>query len=135
MLYFAYGSNLSHEHMRRRCKDSYFIKPINLKGYLLTFRGKYGAADIEENKNSKVLGGLYEISESDEKRLDIYEEYPILYEKMYFSYFGKKVMTYIMLKKTTFKNPTTRYLNIIVQGYKDCKLDEKYLNKALRPSW
>ena len=135
MLYFAYGSNLSHEHMRRRCKDSYFIKPINLKGYSLTFRGKYGAADIEKNKNSKVLGGLYEISESDEKQLDIYEEYPILYEKMYFSNFGKKVMTYIMLKKTTFKNPTTRYLNIIVQGYKDCKLDEKYLNKALRPSW
>ena len=99
MLYFAYGSNLSHEHMRRRCKDSYFIKPINLKGYSLTFRGKYGAADIEKNKNSKVLGGLYEISESDEKRLDIYEEYPILYEKMYFSYFGKKVMTYIMQKK------------------------------------
>ena len=135
MLYFAYGSNLSHEHMRRRCKDSYFIKPINLKGYSLTFRSKYGAADIEKNKNSKVLGGLYEISESDEKRLDIYEEYPILYEKMYFSYFGKKVMTYIMLKKTTFKNPTTRYLNIIIQGYKDCELDEKYLNKALKPSW
>ena len=135
MLYFAYGSNLSHENMRRRCKDSYFIKPINLKGYLLTFRGNYGAGDIEKNKNSKVLGGLYEISESDEKRLDIYEEYPILYEKMYFSYFGKKVMTYIMLKKTTFKNPTTRYLNIIIQGYKDCKLDEKYLNKALKSSW
>jgi len=44
-------------------------------------------------------------------------------------------MTYIMPKKTTFKNPTTRYLNIIIQGYKDCKLDEKYLNKALKPSW
>ena len=117
MLYFAYGSNLSHEHMRRRCKDSYFIKPINLKGYSLTFRGKYGAADIEKNKNSKVLGGLYEISESDEKRLDIYEEYPILYEKMYFNYLGKKVMTYVMSKKTTYKNPTTRYLNIIMQGY------------------
>jgi len=26
-------------------------------------------------------------------------------------------------------------LNIIIQGYKDCKLDEKYLNKALKPSW
>ena len=135
MLYFAYGSNLNQEQMKRRCIDSYFIKTISLKGYSLTFRGKYGAADIEKNKNSKVLGGLYEISESDEKRLDIYEEYPILYEKMYFNYLGKKVMTYIMLKKTTFKNPTTRYLNIIIQGYKDCKLDEKYLNKALKPSW
>ncbi len=69
------------------------------------------------------------------KKLDVYEDYPNLYKKMYFNYFGKKVMTYIMPKKTTFKNPTTRYLNIIIQGYKDCKLDEKYLNKALKPSW
>ena len=131
MLYFAYGSNLNHAHMKKRCKDSYFIKPINLKGYSLTFRGKCGAADIEKNKSSKVLGALYRISESDEKQLDVYEDYPILYKKMYFSYFGKKVMTYIMGKKTTFKNPTTRYLNIIIQGYKDCKLDFKYLKKAL----
>ena len=69
------------------------------------------------------------------KKLDVYEDYPNLYKKMYFNYFGKKVMTYIMPKKTTFKNPTARYLNIIIQGYKDCKLDEKYLNKALKPSW
>jgi gamma-glutamylcyclotransferase (GGCT)/AIG2-like uncharacterized protein YtfP len=121
--------------MKKRCKDSYFIKTINLKDYSLTFRGKCGAADIEKNKNSIVLGALYEISESDEKKLDVYEDYPNLYKKMYFNYFGKKVMTYIMPKKTTFKNPTTRYLNIIIQGYKDCKLDEKYLNKALKPSW
>ena len=128
MLYFAYGSNLSHENMKKRCKDSSFIKSINLKGYSLTFRSKYGAADIEKNKNSIVLGALYKISKSDEKKLDVYEDYPILYKRMYFNYFGQKVMTYIMPKKTTFKNPTTRYLNIIIQGYKDCKLDEKYLN-------
>ena len=134
MLYFAYGSNLNQKQMKIRCKDSYFIKSISLKGYSLTFRSKYGAADIEKKKNSKVIGALYEISKSDEKRLDIYEEYPILYKKMYFNYFGKKIMTYIMPKKTTFKNPTTRYLNIIIQGYKDCKLDDKYLNKALKPS-
>ena len=79
MLYFAYGSNLNHKQMKVRCKDSCFIKSINLKGYSLTFRSKYGAADIEKKKNSKVIGALYEISKSDEKRLDIYEEYPILY--------------------------------------------------------
>ena len=121
--------------MKKRCKDSYFIKTINLKDYSLTFRGKCGAADIEKNKNSIVLGALYKISDSDEKKLDVYEDYPKLYKKMYFNHFGKKVMTYIMPKKTTFKNPTTRYLNIIIQGYKDCKLDEKYLNNALKPSW
>ena len=40
-------------------------------------------------------------------------------------------MTYTMVKKTSFKFPTNRYLNTIKQGYKDCKLDKKYLNKAL----
>jgi hypothetical protein len=31
MLYFAYGSNLNHFQMKRRCKDSIFLKKINLK--------------------------------------------------------------------------------------------------------
>jgi len=135
MLYFAYGSNLNQKQMKIRCKDSYFIKSISLKGYSLTFRSKYGAADIEIKKNSKVMGALYEISKSDEKRLDIYEEYPILYKKMYFNYYNNEIMTYIMVKKLTYKKPTERYLNTIIEGYKDCKLDKKYLNKALRPSW
>ena len=135
MLYFAYGSNLNHLQMKRRCKDSCFIKSMSLKGYVLTFRSRYGAADIERKKKSKVLGALYEISRSDEKQLDIYEDYPIVYKKMYFQHCNKKVMTYIMQKKTRYKNPNTRYLNIILQGYKDCKLDEKYLNRALKPSW
>ena len=131
MLYFAYGSNLNHFQMKRRCKDSIFIKKINLKGYVLNFRSKYRAADIEKKNNSIVPGGLYEISKSDEKKLDIYEDYPILYKKMYFKYYNKNVMTYIMPKKTTFRYPTERYLNVVKQGYKDCKLDQKYLKKAL----
>ena len=131
MLYFAYGSNLNHFQMKRRCKDSIFIKKINLKGYALNFRSKYRAADIEKKNNSNVPGGLYEISKSDEKKLDVYEDFPILYKKMYFKYYNKTVMTYIMPKKTTFRYPTERYLNVIKQGYKDCKLDKKYLKKAL----
>ncbi len=132
MLYFAYGSNLNHERMKKRCKDSYFIKTISLKDYSLTFRSKYRTADIERERNSKVWGALYRISESDEKQLDFYEDYPILYKKMYFNYFSKKIMTYIMPKKTPFRYPATKYLNVIKQGYQDCKLDKKYLNKALK---
>jgi len=131
MLYFAYGSNLHHFQMRRRCKNSIFIKKINLKNFKLTFRSKYRAADIEYKKNSIVPGGLYEISKSDEKKLDVYEDFPILYKKYYFFYYGKKVMTYTMVKKTLFRFPTERYLNIVKQGYKDCKLDLRYLKKAL----
>ena len=131
MLYFAYGSNLHHFQMKKRCKDSIFLKKINLKDFRLTFRSKYRAADIEPNKNSVVPGGLFEISKSDEKKLDIYEDFPILYKKFYFNYNGKKVMTYTMCKKTKLVPPTKRYLNVIKQGYRDCKLNIKSLKIAL----
>ncbi len=132
MLYFAYGSNLNHFQMKRRCKDSIFVKKFELKGYKLNFRSKYRAADIEKKRNSYVPGALFEISKSDEKKLDVYEDFPILYKKMYFKYYNKKVMTYIMNKKTKFRYPTERYLNVIKQGYKDCKLDNKFLIKVLQ---
>ena len=132
MLYFAYGSNLHHFKMKRRCKDSMFLKKLNLKNFKLTFRSKYRAADIEPKKNSIVQGALFEISKSDEKKLDVYEDYPILYKKYYFTYYGKKVMTYIMTKKTSFTFPTERYLNIVKRGYKDCGLNKKKLNIALK---
>ena len=131
--YFAYGSNLHHQQMKKRCPNCRFIKKIILKNYTLTFRSKYGAADIEKKIGGKVYGGLYVISKSAEKKLDIYEEYPTLYKKMFFKHSSKKIMTYIMSKKTRLVPPTTRYLNIIKQGYKDCKLSMKSLNVALLP--
>ena len=133
MLYFAYGSNLNLFQMKRRCKDSVFLKKYELKGYKLNFRSKYRAADIEKSKNFIVPGALFEISKSDEKKLDVYEDFPILYKKLYFSYYNKTVMTYIMVNKTEFRYPTERYLNVVKRGYKDCKLDIKYLKVALQP--
>ena len=132
MLYFAYGSNLNHFQMKRRCKDSIFLKKVKLSDFKLTFRSKYRAADIEPKKNSIVPGALFEISKSDEKKLDIYEDYPSLYKKHYFYYYDKKVMTYTMVKKNTFMYPTERYLNIVKKGYEDCKLKKKYLLLALK---
>ena len=132
MFYFAYGSNLHHFQMKRRCKDSIFLKKINLKNFKLTFRSKYRAADIEPKKNSIVPGGLFEISKRDEKRLDVYEDYPVLYKKFYFKHNGKKIMTYTMVKKTSFTFPTEKYLNTVKKGYQDCNLNKKYLKQALK---
>ena len=132
MLYFAYGSNLNHIQMKRRCKDSIFLKKINLSNFKLTFRSKYRVADIEPKKKLIVPGALFEISKSDEKKLDVYEGYPTLYKKYYFTYYGKKVMTYTMTKKTLFAYPTERYLNVVKRGYKDCNLDNHILKKALK---
>ena len=131
--YFAYGSNLHRLQMKRRCPNCRFVKKIILHNYSLTFRSKYGAADIEKKIGTKVYGAMYLISKVVERRLDAYEEYPTLYKKMFFKHNNKKVMTYIMAKKTKLAPPTARYLNIIKQGYKDCKLNMKSLNVALLP--
>ena len=119
--------------MKRRCPKCKYIKKYILKGYQLTFRSKYGACDIEKKAGKNVYGALYIISKCAERRLDIYEEYPTLYKKIYFSYKGYRVMTYTMVRKTKLVPPTERYLNIVKQGYKDCKLNIKSLKVALRP--
>ena len=132
MLYFAYGSNLNHFQMKKRCKDSVFLKKINLKDFKLTFRSKYRAADIEYNKGSFVPGGLFKISRIDEMKLDKYEDFPNLYSKYYFFYNKKKVMTYVMVVKSSFMFPSRKYLETIIRGYKDCELNLDYLKKILR---
>ena len=86
---------------------------------------------IEKKRGNKVYGALYYISQTDTKRLDIYEEYPKEYTKMFFKFNKQKIMTYIMPKKTENAPPTKRYLDLIKQGYKDCKLNLKSLNDAL----
>ena len=131
--YFAYGSNLHHLQMKKRCPKCQFVKKIILNNFQLTFRNEGGWADIERRINKKVYGGLYVISKYAESRLDKYEDYPIVYKKMYFKYKNKKVMTYVMARKTKLVPPTTKYLNIIKQGYKDCKINFKSLNIALQP--
>ena len=60
MLYFAYGSNLHHFQMRRRCKDSIFLKKINLNGFKLTFNAQNISKCSLSNqkyimKNNKVI--------------------------------------------------------------------------------
>ena len=130
MLYFAFGSNLNQKQMKKRCKDSKYIGCYSLKNYKLVFRNYFlggGVADIQKDKNSTVLGAIYKISKKDEKELDIYEDYPKTYIKKYFKILGKKVMFYYMPKKTMHVPPSKRYLNLIIQGYKDCGYKNNYI--------
>ena len=130
MLYFAFGSNLNRKQMKKRCKDSKYIGCYKLKGYKLVFRHMYyggGVADVEKKNNSIVLGAIYKISKKDEKKLDVYEDFPKVYIKKYFKLYGRKVMFYYMPKKTKTIPPSKRYLNLIIQGYKDCGYKNNYI--------
>ncbi len=130
MLYFAFGSNLYQKQMKKRCKDSKYIGCHKLKGYKLVFRHMYyggGVADVERKKNSEVLGAIYRISKKDEKKLDVYEDFPHVYIKKYFKLWGRKVMFYYMPKKSKLIPPSKRYLNLIIKGYKDCGYKNNYI--------
>ena len=130
MLYFAFGSNLNQKQMKRRCRDSKYIGCYSLKNYKLVFRNYFlggGVADVEKKKKSSVLGAIYKISKKDERELDIYEDFPKTYIKKYFRLLGKKVMFYYMPKKTKHVLPSKRYLNLIIQGYKDCGYRNNYI--------
>ena len=140
MLYFAYGSNLNHEQMQERCKDSKYIKNVFLEGYKLSFCAisrSYGVANIVKKTGSKVPGGLWKISardekeDSDEKELDYYDGFPIKYTKDFFTLNGEKIMFYIIKRQYSFKTPQRQYVDIINQGYQDCNLDREYLKKRL----
>ena len=130
MLYFAFGSNLNQKQMKRRCKDSKYIGCYSLRNYKLVFRNFFlggGVADVQKQKNSSVLGAIYKISKKDEKKLDEYEDFPKTYIKRYFKMLGKKVMFYYMPKKSKHILPSKRYLNLIIQGYKDCGYRNNYI--------
>jgi gamma-glutamylcyclotransferase (GGCT)/AIG2-like uncharacterized protein YtfP len=134
MLYFAYGSNLSHHQMKNiRCFGSKYLKSFYLKNYKMIFShpnklNKFGYANIIKRKGSKVSGAIWEITKNHEKILDNYEQFPNIYQKEYFYLEGKKIMFYIM-NKYFVKNPPKVYVDTINKGYEDCNIDMKIKHK------
>ena len=125
--YFAYGTNLNKKIFLKRFKNAKLFKKYTLKNYKVVFRTKYIIPDLQRKINSKVQGLIYKIDKNIENKLDKYEEYPRLYIKKYFKYKRKKVMFYYMPKKTMHVPPSKRYLNLIIQGYKDCGYKNNYI--------
>ena len=127
ILYFSYGSNLSHYQMNIRCFGSRYLKSFILKNYKLIFchpnkLNKFGYGNIMKKRGSKVSGAIWEITKEHEKILDNYEQFPNIYQKEHFYLNGKKIMFYIMYKYF-FKDPPKNYIDTINKGYEDCNID------------
>ena len=125
--YFAYGSNLDLAQMKIRCPSSELISKGSLSDYRLTFN-RYssgwggGVADVIQGKGSEVWGLVFELSNSDLKRLDSYEgcynDQTSLYERWKAVINTPKgqisdVWVYTVVKKQKFVQPTLEYLQII----------------------
>ena len=131
-LYVAYGSNLNLEQMARRCPTAKVVGIGVLKDYQLTFRR---VATIEKQKGAITPVGVWEISPTDERALDIYEGYPHLYRKETVSVELKdktvKAMVYIMNEGKP-QLPVEYYYNVILEGYQDVGIDPKYFETAIK---
>ena len=130
-IYLAYGSNLNHDQMTERCPNSKFIGASFLEGWTLLFKG---AATIRENEKSVVPVGLFEITQECEDSLDVFEDFPRLYDKkvveIEFNDRKLKAMTYVMCADYGTGPPSGKYYNVIYEGYIDCNLNSKYLKEA-----
>ena len=132
MYYFAYSSNLNRKQMMERCPESKPMFIATLPNYKLIFVGwsrqwRGGVATIRPFRGEKVLGGIYEVSERDLRRLDSYEGYPGSYNQLKVTVFdedGKPVeaVTYIKAGQLEETPPSREYLAIIQQGYRDWTL-------------
>lgn len=140
--YLAYGSNLNVKQMRYRCPDAKPVGTAWIHGYQLLFKGsKTGSyLTIEKAENSKVPVAVWEVSEADERRLDVYEGCPTFYYKTEMELpvellkNGKtKMLTafvYIMHEDRPLGIPSSSYVKTCVQGYRDLGFDLKHLRLA-----
>ncbi len=139
--YIAYGSNLSVEQMAHRCPDAKIIGTAVVDDYALLFKG---CATIEPRKGKQVPVLVWEISPSDEKRLDRYEGYPSLYYKKDMELTVRMAgtdasreltaMVYIMDERCRFGTPTVYYYQVMEEGYKAFHFPEHILAEALEDS-
>lgn len=142
-LYLAYGSNMSTEQMRHRCPDAKIIGTAEIKDYRLMYKGsKTGAyATIEPEEGQKVPVLVWDISPTDEARLDLYEGFPTFYYKKEIpveittlegDHLGEDTaMVYIMDDRRTHGMPTPHYEGILREGYQRFNFDEEILDEAL----
>lgn len=135
MRYFAYGSNLSHEQMRRRCPAAKPLGKYVLRNAKLVFRC---VADVVFEEGASVYGGLWEITDKCEAALDRFEGYDPeapdagRYSKQYVTMEdGAQLMFYTMNSRGIYP-PADYYMRTIRRGYKDFDLPLPALKDAVR---
>lgn len=153
-LYFAYGSNTGEARIKKRCNSAKKISYASLNKYLLKFNkkstdGSYKAnLKYTNNELNMVYGVIYEISNEQQRELDVAEGYRLSQtgevnssHKKYVpqkievlnidSDLNVEVLTYIAQGEETAPNPTIYdwYLYHIISGAEASNLPAEYIAK------
>jgi len=141
MLYFAYGSNMNHAQMKERCPGGRFLKRVVLEGHRFIYDGysvtRQGAtANFVKSEVENVRGALFEITEKDRLALDAHEGYPKDYDRTIFEVKDVEGNAYAAMAYfrpvRALGRPHPDYEKVILDGAKDCKLPEDYIDRYLR---
>lgn len=135
--YFAYGSNLDADQMRKRCPTSLPVGRAQLEHHRIDFthfsrRWQGGAADVVPHSGALVWGVVYELDEADLTRLDRFETG---YDRVSFQVLGdagrvEEAISYTVRSKGQFR-PTRVYLEKMLRWGERHELPSDYL-AALR---
>ena len=128
--YFAYGSNMLESRLNARIASKCIgVGKLNNYQFLCNKKSKDGSAkgNISPLQNKFVLGILYEINNSELKKLDKIEGgYERIEVDIEFDNGIVKAFTYISNIKTG-ALPKKEYLEIIIKGAEDHYLDHEYI--------
>ena len=117
--------------MADRCPNANYLGNTVLKDWRLIFKS---VATIEKDLGKYVPVGVFQITIECEKALDIYEDYPHLYDKkeldIILDGIQVRAMTYVMVAKYGIAPPSRKYFNVISEGYKNCGLNSDFLLEA-----
>ena len=131
---------MNHEQMRQRCPSSKYIKRAYLESYKFVYDGysksrKGAVANIIEEKGAVVWGGLFEIDQNDLASLDIYEGYPISYDRKTIKGKDENKNIYEAIgyfrKGKSIGTPADDYRNVVLQGARDCNLPDEYIKNNI----
>ena len=129
--FFAYGIHLDDGKLTSICPNIKKIGKGILNNYELEFRVYL---NVNKKEGSKVMVGIYEINEKDEKILDRYKGYPAQYKKEAVNVnFNGKILEgfiYILNYPRRIESPNKRYLDKCKKAYEASNINDAELKKA-----
>lgn len=134
MYYFSYGMNTNPHQMSWRCPTARSLGGASLHGYRFDFKFH---ATIDKMSGETVEGVLWEITDEDEKSLDILEGYPNYYTKQMVKVWNWKdrcmveAMTYMMYKDEDLMLPEHSYYDMVKEGYMEHDISTGQLLDAI----
>jgi cation transport regulator ChaC len=139
--YFAYGSNLKRERLKKRIGKWRKERKAILRDYELVFGKGWGGhftgkANIQKKPKGRVEGVIYLVTEQQLKKLDRREGVPWVYERITVKVEseGERIPaeTYRMVEMMCPLKPSRDYLDLVLDGLREHGYDESVIEKARR---